>query len=63
MTDAWLDGSAVAARLAIKPQPLYAYVSRGRIAGWIAHAREQVISGRLIRPSSHYVGPMPRAAA
>ena len=35
----------------------------GRIAGWIAHAREQVISGRLIRPSSHYVGPMPREAA
>ena len=31
MTDAWLDGSAVVARLAIKPQTLYAYVSRGRI--------------------------------
>ena len=30
-TEAWLDGSAVAARLAIKPQTLYAYVSRGRI--------------------------------
>ena len=35
----------------------------GRIAGWIAHAREQVISGRLIRPSSRYVGPVPREAA
>ena len=35
----------------------------GRIAGWLAHAREQVISGRLIRPSSRYVGPMPREAA
>ena len=35
----------------------------GRIAGWIAHAREQVLSGRLIRPSSRYVGPMPREAA
>ena len=35
----------------------------GRIAGWIAHAREQVLSGRLIRPSSHYVGPVPREAA
>ncbi len=35
----------------------------GRIAGWIAHAREQVLSGRLIRPSSLYVGPTPRAAA
>ncbi len=28
---AWLDGSAVAARLGVKPQTLYAYVSRGRI--------------------------------
>lgn len=35
----------------------------GRIAGWIAHAREQVLSGRLIRPQSRYVGPLPRAAA
>ncbi len=35
----------------------------GRIAGWIAHAREQVLSGRLIRPQSRYVGPVPRAAA
>ncbi len=30
-TSAWLDGSAVAARLGIKAQTLYAYVSRGRI--------------------------------
>lgn len=35
----------------------------GRVAGWIAHAREQVQSGRLIRPQSHYVGPMPSLAA
>ena len=35
----------------------------GRTAGWIAHAREQVLSGRLIRPRSRYVGPVPRAAA
>ena len=27
----WLDGSAVASRLGVKPQTLYAYVSRGRI--------------------------------
>ncbi len=31
MADAWLDGSAVSARLGVKPQTLYAYVSRGRI--------------------------------
>jgi citrate synthase len=35
----------------------------GRVAGWIAHAREQVATGRLIRPQSRYVGPTPRAAA
>ncbi len=35
----------------------------GRVAGWIAHAREQVAGGRLIRPQSVYVGPEPRQAA
>ena len=34
----------------------------GRMAGWIAHAREQALEGRLIRPRSVYVGPMPQAA-
>ena len=32
-----------------------------RAAGWTAHAREQQRTGRLIRPSSSYVGPMPRS--
>lgn len=31
----------------------------GRIAGWVAHACEQVRDGRLIRPLSAYVGPRP----
>jgi citrate synthase len=35
----------------------------GRSAGWIAHAREQVAGGRLIRPQSRYVGPRPLEAA
>jgi citrate synthase len=35
----------------------------GRVAGWVAHAREQLAGGRLIRPMSRYVGPMPRQAA
>ena len=35
----------------------------GRVAGWIAHAREQALDGRLIRPESIYVGPRPQVAA
>jgi len=35
----------------------------GRAAGWIAHAREQEQTGRLIRPQSRYVGPLPVKAA
>ncbi|MDQ0611246.1 citrate synthase [Variovorax sp. W1I1] len=34
----------------------------GRLSGWVAHAREQVKKGRLIRPQSVYVGPMPQDA-
>lgn len=34
-----------------------------RTAGWIAHAREQEVTGRLIRPQSRYVGPWPVQAA
>lgn len=35
----------------------------GRVAGWVAHAAEQVAGGRLIRPQSRYIGPMPSKAA
>lgn len=35
----------------------------GRAGGWVAHAREQVLRGRLIRPLSRYVGPRPSEAA
>jgi len=31
-----------------------------RAAGWVAHAREQMLHGRLIRPQSRYVGPPAR---
>jgi citrate synthase len=40
-----------------------AVFAMGRTGGWIAHAREQAGSGRLIRPKSIYVGPRPREAA
>ena len=35
----------------------------GRTAGWIAHAKEQEQTGRLIRPQSRYIGPWPVQAA
>ncbi len=35
----------------------------GRVPGWIAHAREQALGGRLIRPASVYVGPRAQVAA
>ncbi|WP_448950033.1 citrate synthase/methylcitrate synthase [Labrys neptuniae] len=35
----------------------------GRVVGWIGHAREQTLYGRLIRPQSRYVGPRPDQAA
>jgi citrate synthase len=35
----------------------------GRVAGWIGHAREQALYGRLIRPQSRYIGPGSERAA
>lgn len=49
--------------LAFPPSVFTCVFAMGRVAGWIAHAREQLSGGRLIRPQSIYVGPSPRAAA
>lgn len=47
--------------LGFRPDSFTCVFAAGRIAGWLAHAREQVRSGRLIRPQSRYVGPRPAA--
>lgn len=45
------------------PDSFTCVFASGRVAGWIAHAREQQANGRLIRPQSRYVGPsLPIAA-
>jgi citrate synthase len=49
--------------LAIPPSAFTCTFAMGRSAGWIAHSREQLVGGRLIRPQSRYIGPVPRAAA
>ena len=49
--------------LAFPPDAFTCVFAMGRIAGWMAHAKEQQAGGRLIRPQSRYVGPVPRAAA
>lgn len=39
------------------PTPLFTPIfAVGRVAGWTAHALEQLEAGRLIRPQSEYVG-------
>ncbi|MBX3484581.1 citrate synthase/methylcitrate synthase [Phenylobacterium sp.] len=49
--------------LAFPPGAFTCVFAMGRVAGWLAHAREQVVGGRLIRPASLYIGPMPKKAA
>jgi citrate synthase len=49
--------------LGLPPAAFTCVFAMGRAAGWIAHAREQRLGGKLIRPQSVYVGPLPRVAA
>ncbi|WP_206598028.1 citrate synthase/methylcitrate synthase [Sphingomonas sanguinis] len=49
--------------LGFEPAEFTCVFAMGRTLGWIAHAREQVCNGRLIRPASVYVGPVPKIAA
>ena len=49
--------------LGLPPAAFTCVFAMGRTAGWIAHAREQLAGGKLIRPQSVYVGPGARQAA
>lgn len=49
--------------LGLPPSSFTCVFAMGRVSGWLAHAREQLAGGRLIRPQSVYVGPQARAAA
>ncbi|QKG70717.1 citrate synthase/methylcitrate synthase [Erythrobacter mangrovi] len=40
-----------------------AVFAMGRTAGWLAHAREQAMTGRVIRPASRYIEPPRQQAA
>jgi citrate synthase len=44
----------------VPPHMMPAMFTCGRTAGWAAHILEQKQTGRLVRPSAHYVGPGPR---
>jgi len=45
--------------LVIPRQALTPIFALARAVGWTAHAREQQRTGRLIRPSSSHIGPVP----
>lgn len=49
--------------LGFAPEDFTCVFAMGRTLGWLAHAREQVATGRLIRPASVYVGPGSQLAA
>jgi citrate synthase len=48
--------------LGFPPDAFTGVFAVGRTAGWLAHAREQRLNGRLLRPQSRYVGPGVMAA-
>lgn len=49
--------------LGFTPDSFTCVFALGRTMGWLAHAKEQIAGGKLIRPQSVYVGPQPRQAA
>ena len=53
---------ALARALAMPADAPFSLFAVGRMAGWHAHALEQLQTGQLIRPRARYVGPRPRLA-
>ena len=45
-------------RVGIPADLFPAIFALGRVAGWIAHVREQAADNWLIRPRAHYAGPV-----
>ena len=62
-TDVEFDTALLFEALAFPGEAFTCVSAMRRTLGWIAHAREQAASDRLIRPQSRYLGPAPRAAA
>ena len=48
--------------LEIPREAFTAVFACGLVLGWIAHAREQISEGRIVRPKSIYRGPVPELA-
>ncbi|MCO6011243.1 citrate synthase 2 [Actinoallomurus purpureus] len=46
----------------VPPHMMPAMFTCARTAGWAAHILEQKRTGRLVRPSAHYIGPASRPA-
>ncbi|GGE04618.1 citrate synthase [Aureimonas endophytica] len=55
--------TALTTGLALPEDAPFQIFATARCTGWIAHALEQVQTGRLIRPRARYVGPRPDEAA
>ena len=55
----WASVTVLDGDLTVADALATAVFAMGRVGGWIAHAREQARTGRLIRPQSLYVGPAP----